>query len=88
MAAAELIAAGSTAANSSDVVIASGDYLVVGLKGQTSPTARVIIKLKDDAGAYNNIYELNSDRPAAVLTGPGTYRLSRLATGTCGVFSG
>lgn len=87
----ELIATGSTAANSSDVVIADGASLTVGLKGQTGPNARVIIKLKDDGGAYNNIGgaggELTSDRPSVVLAGPGTYRLSRIAGATCGVYS-
>lgn len=88
MAAAELIATGSTAANSSDVTVADGSSLIVGIKGATGDLARVIILLKDDAGAYNRIGELNAGQSVLVLSGPGVYRLTRVAGATCGVYSG
>lgn len=87
MAAAELIATGSTAANSSDVVIADGSSVTVGLKGLDGSQARVLILLKDDAGAYNPIGELTALKPSIVIAAPGTYRLTRVAGATCGVFS-
>lgn len=84
----EIIATAATAADSSDVVIADGETLTVGLKGLTAADSRVRILLKDDAGAYNDVGELNAYVPALVLAAPGTYRFTRVAGGTCGVFSG
>lgn len=83
----QLIAAGSTAANSSDIVIADGESVTVALKGYVSG-AEVIISLKDDVPAYNEVARLNPQVPALVISGPGTYRLSRVAGFTCGAFSG
>lgn len=87
----QLIAAGSTAASSSDQTVEAGTPLTVSLKGATGPEARVLIELKDDAGAYNAVSELNSLQPeqaSKVIAGPGVYRLTRIAGATCGVFSG
>lgn len=88
----QILAVGTTAANSSDVVVAAGTPLTVCLKDAAGPkvvsTARVNILLKDDAGEYFVIDKLGSERPAVVINGAGTYRFSRLAGGSCGVFSG
>lgn len=71
---------GSDAANSADQVITTTP-LTVALKGDSdSPIpegAVVYIQAKDDAGAYWTIGTLTSQRIAAVISGPGTYRLSR-----------
>jgi hypothetical protein len=87
----EILAIGTTAANSSDVVIASGDQLTVSLKDAAGTiiagSARVEIQIKDDAGQYFAIATLTGARPALVITGAGTYRFSRAAGGSCGVFS-
>ncbi|XKM40310.1 hypothetical protein A4U53_030730 [Rhizobium ruizarguesonis] len=83
----ELLAVGSTAANSSDLVIASGSTVTVGIKGATSSQARVRITLKDDAGGYTDVGEITPFRPAIAITAPGTYRFSRVAGDACGVFS-
>lgn len=84
----QLIATASTAADSADVVVTAGSPVTVSLKGVTGAEARVVISLKDDAGAYGVIGQLTTSQPSAVLAGPGTYRLSRIAGATCGVFSG
>lgn len=83
----ELLATGSTAADSSDLVIADGSTVTVGIKGATSAQARVRITLKDDGGAYTDVGELTPFRPAVLIAAPGTYRFTRVADYTCGVFS-
>lgn len=82
----EILATASTAANSADVVVT--DALPVSLKGVTDGQALVTILLKDDASAYNIVGSLTSHAPATVISAPGTYRFTRRAGATCGVFSG
>lgn len=87
----EILAVGTTAANSTDVTVAAGEQLTVGLKDAAGPAvgnARVEIQLKDDAGEYFTIATLTSSRSALVIAGAGTYRFSRTAGASCGVFSG
>lgn len=83
----ELLATGSTAANSSDLVVAAGTPVTVGLKGLADAQARVRILLKDDAGAYSDVSELTSFRPAICIIAPGTFRFTRVAGSACGVYS-
>lgn len=84
--ASQILADGTGPANSADIVVAAGTILTVALKNATRD-ARIIVQVKDDAGAYQPIDELNPSRNnPAVLSAPGTYRFSR-AAGTCGVFS-
>lgn len=88
---ASVLAAGTAAADSSDLVVT--DPVTVCLKdaaGASVPGGAIIkVQLKDDAGAYFDIGVLSSEQPAQVITGPGTYRFSRLAGGpSAGVFSG
>ena len=83
----ELIAVGSTAANSSDVVVAAGTPVTVAMKGAVSAAAELRISIKDDAGTYQVVGSIVPSRPAVCITGPGTYRLSRVAGETCGAFS-
>lgn len=83
----ELLATGTTAANSADLVVASGSMVTVGIKGVVDATARVRILLKDDGGGYTDVADLNSFRPAIEIVAPGTYRFTRVAGGACGVFS-
>lgn len=90
---AEILAPGTGAADSSDVVIASGSQLTVALKDAAGPNslagASVKIRIKDDAGQYFDVDTLDAFKPAVVITGAGTYRFSRLAGGpSVGVFSG
>ncbi|CAN7500098.1 hypothetical protein [Mesorhizobium caraganae] len=86
MAAAEIIAAASTAANSADVTVAAGTPLTVCLKGWDA-TAKVYILIKDDAAAYNIVGQITAYAPSTLISAPGVYRFTRVAGGTCGVFS-
>jgi hypothetical protein len=83
----EILATGSTAADSADVVVAAGTPVTVGLKGVADGQARVLISLYDGA-AYNVVGELRSHSSSTQITAPGTYRFSRVAGATCGVYSG
>lgn len=87
----QILAAGTTAADSADVVVAAGTPLTVCLKDAAGPyissQARVEIKVKDDAGQYFYVDVLSGGKPALVISGPGTYRFSRIAGASCGVFS-
>lgn len=88
----QILAAGTTAADSSDVAVVAGTPLTVCLKDAAGPdvlgSAVVNILLKDDAGQYFRIGSLTGTSPAIVIDAPGTYRFSRLAGVSCGVFSG
>jgi hypothetical protein len=86
-----ILSVGTTLANSSDVVVAAGTPLTVCLKDAAGtavePGARVDIQLKDDVGSYFRVDQLNRGKPAVQITAPGTYRFSRPAGVSCGVFS-
>ncbi|MEY9466302.1 hypothetical protein ABH973_006715 [Bradyrhizobium ottawaense] len=88
----QILATNTTAADSADVVVAAGTPLTVCLKDAAGALvgagARVDILLKDDAGQYFLVDSLSSQKLAVVITGPGTYRFSRPAGVSCGVFSG
>lgn len=86
MAAAELIATGTTAANSADVTVTT-TAVAVALKA-AADGAEVVVSLKDDGGAYNIIGRITSGSPVATVSAPGVYRFSRVAGKSCGVFSG
>ncbi len=87
----EVLAINTTAASSSDVTIASGDQLTVCLKDAAGPSvgaaARVDIQLKGDNSEYFTIATLSNAKPGLVITGAGTYRFTRAAGVSCGVFS-
>lgn len=82
----QILATGSTAASSADVVVT--DDLAVALKGEVGMESFVYVELKDDAAAYQQVGSLTSHAPATVISAPGTYRFTRRAGATCGVFSG
>lgn len=88
----ELLAVGTTAASSTDLVVEAGEPVTVCLKDAAGPrldnAARVHIEIKDDDGQYIYVETLTGSRPALVLFGAGTYRCSRQAGASCGVFSG
>lgn len=91
MAAAEILAIGTTALDSSDVTIDAGATLTVCLKDAAGPSvpngAKVEIKIKGDNSEYYTIATLTGGRPALVITGAGIYRFSRPVGVSCGVFS-
>lgn len=90
----EILAVGTGAADSADVVIAAGASLTVALKDTAGPglnaACAVDILLKDDAGQYFAVDQMQYPGVSAmVIQAAGTYRFSRLATSTAvGVFSG
>lgn len=87
----QILPVGTTAADSADVVVASGNQLTVCLKDAAGPKvaggALVLILLKDDAGQYFRVDALDAAKPAVLIVAAGTYRFSRLAGVSCGVFS-
>lgn len=92
MAQATILAAGNTAATSTDIVVAAGESVTVGIFAASAaqvPTDAAFIVEQDTPGADNIVARLGQQQRATVLAGPGTYRVSRAAyTGTAfGVFT-
>jgi len=85
MAATQILATNTTAADSSDITLTTDT--IVGLKGGAAIGSEVIVKLKDDGGAYNVIGKLTSEEPAKTI-GAGIYRFTRVAGASCGVYQG
>lgn len=83
----QLIANGTTAANSADLVVAAGTPVTIVLNSIVDDDAQVRIEIKDPASAYNAVGLLTSSAPATVIIAPGTYRFTRIAGGSCGVLS-
>jgi hypothetical protein len=77
----ELLATGTAAADSADVVVTAGTpvtiYLKKGSDGAVSASARATVKIKSSGGTYHEIGALTGQYQALVIDGPGTYRISR-----------
>ena len=87
---ANILAIGTTAASSSDFVVAAGTPNTICLVDTAGPViangAFVALQFKDANSQYFTVDSLQYDRVARVLIGPGTYRVTRVATGvSCGV---
>lgn len=80
---AELLASGTTAASSADFTI-SGESTTLFLDAATAtiPNVVVQIEIKSAAAVYHIIGYLTDENPAVVLSGPGTYRVSRQVCAT------
>ena len=81
-----ILAAGNTAATSTDIVVAAGETVTVGLFAASSATlplgARFNV-LADTPGQDGFVATLANGRMQHAITGPGTYRVSRnVYTGT------
>ncbi|MCA0214520.1 MAG: hypothetical protein LCH79_15250 [Proteobacteria bacterium] len=78
-----ILASGITDANSSDVTVASGFTATVFLTDAAGPVlpadAQAEIQIKSDGGEYFTVGRLTRDTPALVISGPGTYRVRRMA---------
>lgn len=86
-----LLAPGTSAAASADIVVPAGLSVTVGLFSAAPdalPLGVAFRVMQDTPGADNLVAKLDSSRRATVLAGPGTYRVTRPAyTGTAvGVF--
>lgn len=78
-----VLAAGTTAATSTDIVVAAGASVTVGLfvaTGDFAVSGPVAEVLGDTPGADIRVALLSMDRPVTVISGPGTFRVKRLAT--------
>lgn len=83
-----ILAAGSTAAVSSDVTLLAGQEASIGIfaASKIPVNAKLVISMETPAGD-TAVADLTRVRPAVVLSGPGTYRVRRPAmTGSVGVF--
>lgn len=82
-----ILAAGITNATSTDIVITAGASVVVGMfcADVDKPVvyediiATKFEIMQDTPGADNLIFTLNYAKPSTVLSGPGTYRVKRIA---------
>lgn len=85
----QILAVDTTDANSADVVVAANEELTVCIKDAAGPVTggRIDILLKDDGGQYFLVDTLTAQQPALVLSA-GTWRFTRYAGASCGVFSG
>lgn len=83
---AELIATGTTAADSADFELSDGESTTLFLKKATSGSVDVSafaeVQIKDAGGAYHPVTGLSFHQPSIVLAAPGTYRVSRPASST------
>lgn len=89
---AELIAVGTTDANSADVTVAAGAPVSVFLKGTAGayvdPQARCVVEAKTAAGAYQLVGELVGQQRGLVIDAPGIYRIRKFAGPSFGVEQG
>lgn len=92
MAAAEVLAPGSTAASSADIVVAAVTLLC--LKGSANNVgpgelAQAVVELKDEDGFYWPIATLTGIGPRSVLLeAAATYRITRVAAVASGGIGG
>lgn len=91
MAITQLLTVGTTAADSADVVVASGSTLTVALNDADAtlvdPTAIIHVSLKDPSGLYFRQFSLDANNASMVIAA-GTWRFSRPASSpSVGVFS-
>jgi len=91
MAQATVLATGTTEATSTDITIAAGEAVTVGIfaAGGRLPASVAFTVKQDTPGGDNVVARLTNVERATVLAGPGTYRVSRPAyEGTAfGVFT-
>lgn len=91
MAQATNLAAAKTAATSTDVVVASGDFATIGIFTDEAAgiPANVGVRVyQDTPSADVLVFLLNGNDPTRTITGPGTYRAVRgVTTVNIGVFS-
>ena len=88
MAQATVLASGDTRATSTDIPVASGSTVTVGMfvsSGVVGPGMRAIVYI-DTPGADNKEVELDHRNKQTVLAGPGTFRVTRVE-GTFGVYT-
>lgn len=86
---ANILAAGSSAATSSDVTLADGATANLALmvaSGQVPAMAEAIVYI-DTSGIDTEVTRLTNKQPAIKVVGPGTFRVTRIPGPTFGVDS-
>lgn len=77
-----VLAAGTTVATSTDIVVAAGSSVTVGIYSDTAdslPEGVMFGVLQDTPGADNAVDQLHTHKRTTVLSGPGTFRVKRPA---------
>lgn len=90
MAQSTILAAGNTAATSTDIAVLSGDVVKVGIfcadaDRSRLPATAIFLLLEDTPASTNDnvVARFGDDQRSYLITAPGTYRVSRTAyTGT------
>lgn len=76
MALSELLASGTTAANSADVTLVDGAATTVIQRGRGA----ALIQVKDTAGGYVTVGQIDDQTPARIVNGPCVFRVRREGT--------
>ena len=91
MAQTTILAAGTTAATSTDVVVAAGGSVTIGLfvaTGVFNISGSIATIFIDSPGADVPVASLSTDSPTTVIAGPGTFRVVRSAVSQAiGIYS-
>ena len=93
MAQSTILAAGTSAANSTDVTVAAGAVVSLGIFVASGDVPREALAevLMDTPGADVVVAELTREHPVTAVSGPGTFRVARRTVGregtAVGVFS-
>ena len=85
---AALLAVGTTTASSADFTLygETSSLFLVNTAAPLDVNAQAVVEIKSAAGQYYTIGALSgSINPMLVLSGPGTYRVTRYAGTSCGV---
>lgn len=80
MAQSTILASGTTEATSTDITVASGATVTVGIFGAAGahlPPGLPFAVLQDTPSADNLVVNLDGSNRSTVLTGPGTFRVKR-----------
>lgn len=91
MAQATILASGTTAATSTDITVAAGATVTVGLFTADAagiPASHSAVVMQDTPGGDVAAFDLTGAQPSQVISGPGTFRVTRRAgTTSFGVFT-
>lgn len=86
-----ILASGTTAATSTDVVLAAGAVANIGIfatSGTPPQSGNVAMVCMDTPGGDLDIMGLGADCPVTAVSGPGTFRVKRAAVSSAiGAFS-
>jgi len=87
MAQSTVLAVAATSATSTDIIVAAGNVVTVGIYAAATvlQEGQRAIVYQDTPGADVFVAELSMDRPSTVLAGPGTFRVKRPALSVTGI---